>query len=105
MLGAVIFAFCYYLFSSIGAKIVAVFSVLIGFIFMTELSLGDFFAKIGKGIAAMTARTKSRLIEFRDRRQKESEGDTVDKLFEEQDVARSEERRVGIEWSSPLCTD
>src|SRR5690625_5689406 len=88
MLGAVIFAFCYYLFSSIGAKIVAVFSVLIGFIFMTELSLGDFFAKIGKGIAAMTARTKSRLIEFRDRRQKESEGDTVDKLFEEQDVAK-----------------
>src|SRR5690625_1227799 len=55
---------------------------------MTELSLGDFFAKIGKGIAAMTARTKSRLIEFRDRRQKESEGDTVDKLFEEQDVAK-----------------
>src|SRR5699024_10297201 len=43
MLGGVIFAFCYYLFSSIGAKIVAVFSVIIGFIFMTELSLGDFF--------------------------------------------------------------
>ncbi|HLR40563.1 MAG TPA: DNA translocase FtsK [Virgibacillus sp.] len=88
MLGGVIFAFCYYLFSSIGAKIVAVFSVIIGFIFMTELSLGDFFAKVWKGIAAMMKKTKSRLIEFRDHRQNKSEEDMVDQLFEEQKAAK-----------------
>ncbi|MFD1037927.1 DNA translocase FtsK [Virgibacillus byunsanensis] len=45
MIGAILFAFCYYLFSSVGAKIVAVFSILIGIIFLTEFSLGDFFSK------------------------------------------------------------
>lgn len=47
LIGAILFAFCYYLFSLAGAKIVSVFSIIIGIIFMTEFSLGDFFAKIG----------------------------------------------------------
>ncbi|MEC5422635.1 DNA translocase FtsK [Virgibacillus sp. C22-A2] len=51
MIGALIFTFCYYLFSLVGAKIVAVFSIMIGFVFMTELSLGDVFSKIGKRTA------------------------------------------------------
>src|SRR5690625_3191457 len=38
--GGLLFTFTYYLFSAIGAKIVAVFSIIIGFIFMTDLSLG-----------------------------------------------------------------
>ncbi len=46
MAGAIIFAFCNYLFSLAGAKIVAVFSMLIGIIFITELSVGDLFAKL-----------------------------------------------------------
>src|SRR5699024_10556398 len=62
--------------------------VIIGFIFMTELSLGDFFAKVWKGIAAMMKKTKSRLIEFRDHRQNKSEEDMVDQLFEEQKAAK-----------------
>jgi len=82
MLGGVLFAFCYYLFSSIGAKIVAVFSVIIGFIFMTEFSLGEFFAKIGKSIALMGKKFKSRLIEFRDNRQA-APGEELDKLLED----------------------
>src|SRR5699024_3576898 len=36
LIGGLLFAFNYYLFSSIGAKIVAVFSMIIGFNFMTE---------------------------------------------------------------------
>lgn len=48
MIGAILFAFCYYLFSLAGAKIVAVFSMIIGFVFLTEFSFGDFFSKIGK---------------------------------------------------------
>lgn len=48
MVGALLLVFCYYLFSLVGAKIVAAFSIIIGVIFMTEFSLGDFFAKIAK---------------------------------------------------------
>lgn len=45
-IGGILFTFSYYLFSSIGAKIVSVFSLIIGLLFMTDLSLGEFFAKI-----------------------------------------------------------
>ncbi|HLR80187.1 MAG TPA: DNA translocase FtsK [Bacillota bacterium] len=46
MIGAVLFAFCYYLFSTAGAKIVAAFSMIVGFIFLTEFSVGDFFTTV-----------------------------------------------------------
>ncbi|MUV39901.1 DNA translocase FtsK [Lentibacillus sp. JNUCC-1] len=46
MIGAILFAFSYYLFSLTGAKIVSVFTVLVGLIFLTEFSLGDFFGKL-----------------------------------------------------------
>ncbi|SDJ71320.1 FtsK/SpoIIIE family DNA translocase [Sediminibacillus albus] len=45
MFGSFLFAFCYYLFSSAGAKIVAVFSILIGALFLTEISIGDVLEK------------------------------------------------------------
>jgi len=45
MVGALLFAFCYYLFSLVGAKIVSIFSILIGLIFITQISLGDLFNK------------------------------------------------------------
>ncbi|MEN2766390.1 FtsK/SpoIIIE family DNA translocase [Ornithinibacillus xuwenensis] len=45
MIGAFISQFCYFLFSAVGAKIVSVFSILVGIIFLTEFSLGDFFTK------------------------------------------------------------
>ncbi|WP_026906177.1 FtsK/SpoIIIE family DNA translocase [Paucisalibacillus globulus] len=48
MIGAFLFAFCYYLFSSVGAQIVAIFSILIGLIFLTEFSIGETLTKIGK---------------------------------------------------------
>lgn len=45
IIGGVLFAANYYLFSAAGAKIVAVFSILIGIIFMTNLSIGNFYLK------------------------------------------------------------
>lgn len=90
MLGGIIFAFCYYLFSSIGAKIVAVFSVMIGFIFMTEFSLGEFFAKIGKGLASIMKKTKARLLEFRNNRQAVSKEDELNELLEDKNIPNDE---------------
>ncbi|WP_176447007.1 hypothetical protein [Lentibacillus sp. CBA3610] len=61
MIGAILFTFCYYLFSSVGAKIVSVFSILIGIIFMTEFSLGQFFSKWSERLAEMGKSVKERL--------------------------------------------
>ncbi|WP_010093331.1 FtsK/SpoIIIE family DNA translocase [Ornithinibacillus scapharcae] len=60
MVGAILFAFCYYLFSSVGAKIVAVFSVLIGLIFLTEFSVGDFLTKLLKRSKDSVKKAKGR---------------------------------------------
>lgn len=46
MIGAVLFAVTYFLFSFAGAKIVAVFSLMIGLLFSTNLSLGNIFTSI-----------------------------------------------------------
>ncbi|MDC3414083.1 DNA translocase FtsK [Aquibacillus sp. 3ASR75-11] len=46
MVGAFLFAFCYYLFSAVGAKIVAVFSLIVGGLFLTEISISDFFSNV-----------------------------------------------------------
>lgn len=46
MIGGVLFATSYYLFSAAGAKIVAVFSMLIGILFFTNFSIGNGYAKI-----------------------------------------------------------
>lgn len=48
ILGAFLFVFNYYLFSSIGAKIIAVFSMLLGILFVTNLSLDKPFVYIGQ---------------------------------------------------------
>ncbi|RDW19537.1 cell division protein FtsK [Oceanobacillus arenosus] len=48
IIGAVLLAFCNYLFSLVGAKIVAVFSIVIGLIFITNLSISELFANFFK---------------------------------------------------------
>lgn len=45
IVGALLLTFSYFLFSSVGTKIVSVFSMLVGIVFLTEFSIGDFFAK------------------------------------------------------------
>ncbi|MDY0405829.1 hypothetical protein P5G51_010870 [Virgibacillus sp. 179-BFC.A HS] len=46
MAGALLLTFSYFLFSSAGTKIVSVFSMLVGIVFLTEFSIGDFFSKL-----------------------------------------------------------
>src|SRR5699024_966963 len=69
MFGGILFAFSYYLFSSTGAKIVAVFMILIGIIFTTEISIGDFFTKIGKRMKNIFSKSKDRLGEYKQQKQ------------------------------------
>ncbi len=54
MIGAILFAFCYVLFSATGAQIVAVFSIIIGIVFVTDFSIGNFLAVNGSKIKAVT---------------------------------------------------
>ncbi|MBM7552692.1 DNA translocase FtsK [Thalassobacillus pellis] len=46
MVGAVLFALTYFLFSAAGAKIVSVFGIIIGIIFLTEWSIGSWLEKV-----------------------------------------------------------
>lgn len=62
--GGLLFAFTYYLFSSIGAKIVAVFSIVIGFIFMTEISLGEFLTTIWKKVISTYEKGKEKVGQY-----------------------------------------
>src|SRR5699024_12468762 len=43
LVGAILFAITYYLFSFAGADIVAIFSLIIGILFITNLSLGNIY--------------------------------------------------------------
>ncbi|WP_156289118.1 FtsK/SpoIIIE family DNA translocase [Oceanobacillus salinisoli] len=58
MIGGILFTFTNYLFSLPGAKIVAVFSIIIGILFITEVSLGDIFAKMLERIKSVFERMK-----------------------------------------------
>src|SRR5699024_8635815 len=50
--GGLLFAVTYFLFSSTGAKIVAVFSIFIGIVFITEVSVGDTMKRFWKWLIA-----------------------------------------------------
>src|SRR5699024_7282562 len=69
MIGAIAFSFCYYLFSAVGAKIVAVFSMIIGFIFMTEYSLGDLFVKSGKKLKELFNKIREKWVSYQEEKQ------------------------------------
>jgi DNA segregation ATPase FtsK/SpoIIIE, S-DNA-T family len=78
MIGAFLFAFCYYLFSSVGAQIVAVFSILIGVIFLTEFSLGDFFTKL-----VVQSKAKMKKVMEKVKPSKTKRKDAVDDLLDD----------------------
>ncbi|MFD1018242.1 FtsK/SpoIIIE family DNA translocase [Thalassobacillus hwangdonensis] len=46
MIGALLFAWTYFLFSAAGAKILAVFGMIVGVLFLTEWSLGSWMGKV-----------------------------------------------------------
>src|SRR5690625_5298821 len=71
IIGGLLYTFTYYLFSSAGAKIVAAFSIIIGFIFMTEFSLGDVFSNFGKKMSSFYQRHKQQFLEKRDEKRQQ----------------------------------
>lgn len=60
IIGGLLFTVTYFLFSMVGAKIVAVFSMIIGVLFITNISLGNMYAKVKQVSSklAATYRTK-----------------------------------------------
>jgi len=91
MLGAIMFTFCYFLFSAVGAKIVAVFSILIGIIFMTEFSLGEFFSKWSKRIIGMVKSIKERASTARGDRPPSDHEEVYDTVPEPDDSPGADE--------------
>ncbi|WP_404452677.1 DNA translocase FtsK [Virgibacillus necropolis] len=96
MIGAIMFSFCYYLFSSIGAKIVAIFSIMIGIIFLTEFSLGDFFGKIWSKVKTFLENTKAKVKENR----------KIKNEIEEKPVSKKEEpQQPEVDHEEPVIQD
>src|SRR5699024_6012763 len=65
MTGGILFTFSFYLFSSVGAKIVSIFSIIVGFIFLTEFSVGDFCSNMYQKLRAFILQMKTKYQEKR----------------------------------------
>ena len=96
MIGGMLFAANHYLFSSAGAKIVAVFSLLIGFIFMTNLSIGNFYSKIKKRIAETLIKLKEKR-KAKKEAAKSDDGETLSYEMAEEAAPESEELKKPAE--------
>lgn len=73
MAGALFFTFSYYLFSLVGAKIAAVFSMLIGIMFMTEVSVGELLKKSYMKMSGMAKQWNERWQNYRlDRKERKT---------------------------------
>lgn len=103
MVGALLFTVSYYLFSIAGSRIVVFFCLLVGIVFLTNLSIGEFTKKIAASVKSTFAYLGERIERSREKRaeRKEEKQDTtyaassnnedVDKLTPEDQVENSEE--------------
>src|SRR5690625_2041281 len=91
MFGGILLAFCYYLFSSIGTKIVAVFSMIIGFIFMTEVSLSDLIKILSVKLSSMKEALKTRLKMYQQTTETPIEEDVAPPVSLNQDTLKKEQ--------------
>ncbi|WP_085992360.1 DNA translocase FtsK [Oceanobacillus senegalensis] len=73
ILGGVLLAFTNYLFSLVGAKIISIFSMLIGFLFITEVSLGDIFIKLYNRLTSRAQKLRERIEGAKTKRSKSLE--------------------------------
>ncbi|CEI84246.1 FtsK/SpoIIIE family DNA translocase [Oceanobacillus oncorhynchi] len=105
MIGALLFTVSFFLFSIAGSRIVVFFCLLIGIIFMTNLSIGDFVKKVAAGFKATFAyfgeriqRSRANRAERREEEQKQKEiADTVVPNQEEAGNAVPEEQEYSAE--------
>ncbi|RLL45370.1 DNA translocase FtsK [Oceanobacillus piezotolerans] len=90
MIGALLFTFTNYLFSLVGAKIVAVFSMITGIVFATEFSLGELFSKVyengKKTFESLTEKWKENRKNREEKEQQDVEMDAMDHRVEEEPV-------------------
>lgn len=67
MIGAILFTMTHFLFSFAGAKIVAVFSIIIGLLFATNFLLGSLFDKVKKGLVKVKGIAKHWFTKLKDK--------------------------------------
>ncbi|WP_152656344.1 DNA translocase FtsK [Oceanobacillus sp. CFH 90083] len=73
MIGALLFTVSYFLFSIAGSRIVVFFCLLIGIVFMTNLSVGDFVKKVAAGFQSTFTYLGERLERSREKRAERKE--------------------------------
>src|SRR5699024_10304849 len=115
MIGALSFTLTYFLFSFAGAKIVAVFSILIGILFMTNLSLGKmmekckvFLADTWKAIKEDQTERRKKTQQEKKKQQEAEEKDTKEapvSVGQGLDVQYSIEESMKPESSQPKTND
>src|SRR5699024_526977 len=66
LIGVLLFTFSRFLFSTIGSKIISVLTILIGIIFMTEFSIGDFTSNLFKRCKNLFVKGKGKYIGYRE---------------------------------------
>ncbi|MCD5322743.1 MULTISPECIES: DNA translocase FtsK [Pontibacillus] len=97
LIGGSLFAFTYYLFAPTGAKIVSVFAMIVGVLFLTEISLGDLLkSALDKGKSFMNNQWTS----VKDQREQYKEKRQKDKQDEEKEEAPIEYGNEGKQTSS-----
>lgn len=104
LIGGILFTLNHYLFSTAGAKIVAVFSIFIGMIFMTNISIGNIYMKGKRWGEQLVHKLVEKRKQWQEQRKIEKENAKVDiatsdaELSNEMDPSH-EEGDVAVEYS------
>jgi len=93
MVGGLLLACCYYLFSLVGTKIIAVFSMLIGLLFIVNISLGDLFVKLTSYFQTVFKRMKTL---FNEREQTQAEKVETEPVVVETNEAPLDDKELVI---------
>lgn len=103
-IGGILFTFTYYLFSFAGAKIVAVFSLLIGVLFMTNFSIGTMYLKLKTFMKAsfegLLEKREDRKIAEQPKQPKKKKQE-VPILYEEEQKSEQEDFDVQYTFEEP----
>ncbi len=89
LVGACLFAFTYYLFAPTGAKIVSFFAMIVGILFLTDLSLGNVLQKIVEKFKAFFANQldllKEQKEQYTEKKQEKKEAAQQKKAEQQED--------------------
>ncbi|GAA5415162.1 DNA translocase SpoIIIE [Paraliobacillus ryukyuensis] len=73
LIGGLLFTFTYILFSANGAQIVAFFSIVIGILFITDFSLGDFLEKRWTSLKTILKNWRTQTVDKQKRKQEQQD--------------------------------